>query len=83
VSPKEAPFFFAHSKPQPKGQPHVMHPVLKNAIENPRFARPYGSDRGDLEIDASAQISVDRYIRQHLVPHYHAANDNVSVQHSN
>jgi hypothetical protein len=44
-----------------------MHPVLQAAIDNPRFARPYGSDRGDNGFSTIGVRSVDTYIKQNNV----------------
>jgi hypothetical protein len=43
-----------------------MHPVLRNAIENPRFARPYGSDRGDYGFEMGGS-GVDNYIKSNNI----------------
>jgi hypothetical protein len=55
-----------------------MHPVLKSAIENPRFARPYGSDRGDNGFTQVGTPSVDSYMKARLSAWdgARAANDN-------
>lgn len=50
-----------------------MHPVLKAAIENPRFARPYGSERGEWGFEAGIS-GVDNFINMNNIGH--AANDN-------
>jgi hypothetical protein len=43
-----------------------MHPVLKAAIENPRFARPYGSDRGEWGFETGIS-GVDNFINMNNV----------------
>lgn len=39
-----------------------MHAVLAAAIANPRFARPYGSDRGDWGFEAGIS-GVDNFVK--------------------
>ena len=39
-----------------------MHAVLAAAIANPRFARPYGSDRGDYGFEPGIS-GVDNYVK--------------------
>lgn len=43
-----------------------MHAVLAAAIANPRFARPYGSDRGDIGFSDMGTPAVDSHIRAML-----------------
>jgi hypothetical protein len=40
----------------------AMHAVLAAAIANPRFARPYGSDRGEWGFEAG-HAGVDGFIK--------------------
>lgn len=44
-----------------------MHAVLAAAIANPRFARPYGSDRGDWGFEAGIS-GVDNFVRVNNMP---------------
>jgi hypothetical protein len=43
-----------------------MHPTLQNAIDNPRFARPYGSDPRDIAYNnhESGSMAVDRFVKR-------------------
>jgi hypothetical protein len=53
-----------------------MHPVLKNAIDNPRMPEPYGADKGDYGFDVIGVRGVDWYIKRNLS--LWASNDNNS-----
>ena len=56
-----------------------MHPVLKNAIENPRIAQPYGSDPGDIGYSGEMGFACDRFIKANIAKWSpKAANDNYS-----
>jgi hypothetical protein len=52
-----------------------MHPILKNAIDNPRFAGPYGSDKGDYGFENIGVRGIDTYIKTNTTGWW-AANDN-------
>jgi hypothetical protein len=57
-----------------------MHPVLKAAIDKPRFAGPYGSDRGDNGFTQIGTPSVDSYMKARLSAwDGKAANDNYKL----
>lgn len=43
-----------------------MHAVLAAAIANPRFARPYGSERGEWGFEAGIS-GVDNFVRMNNV----------------
>jgi len=45
-----------------------MHAVLAAAIANPRFARPYGSDRGDNGFQEIGSMASDTYMRTNSCP---------------
>jgi hypothetical protein len=40
-----------------------MHPILQHAIDNPRFAGPYGSDKGDYGFENIGVRGIDTYIK--------------------
>jgi hypothetical protein len=57
-----------------------MHHVLRAAIENPRFARPYGSDRGDNGFSDMGTMAVDGYMKSRISQwDGNAANDNYKL----
>lgn len=44
----------------------VMHPVLKNALDNPRMPGPYGSDKGDNGFESIGVRGIDTYIKTNM-----------------
>jgi hypothetical protein len=48
---------------QATGRVEVKDPVLRNAIKNPRIAKPYGSDTGDHDFEEIGTRGVDSFIK--------------------